>query len=233
MTLIKDEEAERLIDGLVLKAPRERILKTHNAVNMLSSTDVIAPVDLPQSDLAAQDGYAIHIMEGTKNYTIRDNVKELEPGEATYIGTGWPLPKGANSVVRIELSKVNGNQLILENEPKPWGDVERTGEDVKKGTILLEKGKPITPYHVSLFLAMGITKLKAFDICAGIINIGDEIIPYTSLRKGIRDSITPLLKGIMPFARFKEAHAPDIRNKIASLTSPNFLKSDPTILEIM
>ncbi len=226
MTLIKDEEAERLIDGLVLRTPREKIVRTYEATNMISSADVIATVDLPQKDIAAQDGHAVRIMKGAKSYIIKDNARELGPGEAVYMGTGWTLPLGANSVIRVESAKVNGNLLIPAIEPKLWGDIERAGEDIGKGTIMLERGKPVTPYHISLFLAMGITKLKVFDLHLGIISVGDEIIPYNSSKKGIRDSITPLIKGIMPFAQFKEAHVPDNRSKITRIVMEFSRKCD-------
>jgi len=216
MTLIKDEEAERLINSLNLKNPRQKILNTHEAINFISSEDVIAPGDLPGRDIAAQDGYAINMVDGCKNYTIKEGADELKPCEAVYVGTGWPVPLGTNSVVRMESAKVNGRTLTPVIDPRPGGDIERAGEDIRNGTRILRKGEIITPYHVSLLLAMNITKLKVFDLCAGIVSVGDEIVPYDSAKVGVRDSITPLIKEILPFARFREAHAPDSRPKIAS-----------------
>ncbi|MEM0096992.1 MAG: molybdopterin molybdotransferase MoeA [Conexivisphaerales archaeon] len=217
MTLIKDEEAERLIDGLPLKMPRVKSVSTCNAVNMLSSENVTSPSDLPENGIAAQDGYAINIMDGAMNYTVKDSAVELKPGEATYVGTGWTIPSGANSVIRIESAKVDGNKLFPIKDPKPWGDIEMSGDDVKRGSIIIERGKMITPYHISLFSALGLRKVKVFDLRVGIINVGDEIVKCNSPKKGIRDSITPLLKGLMPFASFRTAHAPDDKTKIVSL----------------
>ncbi|MCL4344657.1 MAG: molybdopterin molybdotransferase MoeA [Nitrososphaerota archaeon] len=229
MALIKDEEAERLIEGLDLRAPREKSVAVCSAANMLASADVISPVNLPSNDIAAQDGYAVRIMEGAKSYTITDSAGELNAGEAVYTGTGWPIPKGANSVVRIESARVDGKLLIPANEPKLWGDIERAGEDLTKGTAVLRRGNIITPYHVSLLSALGVMDVKVFDICVGILSVGDEIIPCDSTGEGIRDSLTPLIKGLMPFVRFMEAHAPDTKSEISSVIKEFSRKCDMVI----
>ncbi|MGC8661936.1 MAG: molybdopterin molybdotransferase MoeA, partial [Nitrososphaeria archaeon] len=182
-----------------------------NSAGMFLAEDVASGKDIPDSDIAAQDGYAVNV-HGGNYYQVRENCDSLDAGEARYIMTGIKLPEGANSVVRIEEAKVIENRLYTAKEPRPWGDVERAGEDVKAGEMLLHRGHLITPYDIPLLLVSGSGKVRVLDVCAGIISIGDELAPYN----GVRDSIAPMVRALMPFARTRYAVLRDDLDKIKS-----------------
>ncbi len=215
MVLIRDEEAEALIDSMKLPKLREREVPVCEIQWLISAAEVTAPSDMPSRDIAAQDGYAISLVEGLKEYKIKEQAESLKPGEAKYVGTGWPLPAGANAVVRVEASRVEGDALTFSGEVKPWYDVERAGEDIRKGDAVLRRGELITPYHIATLVATGVERVRVFEICIGIISVGDEIVPCDS-KNGVRDSLTPLLRGLMPFAHVEVAHTPDDKGRIVS-----------------
>ncbi len=200
MPLIKYEEVEKIIESLKLPTLKTKSLSVPDSVNMILAEDVLSQNDIPPQNVAAQDGYAVNVHEG-ESYEIV-NANKLNKGQATYVMTGMRVPDDANSIVRIEEAKVVGNRLYPAREPKLWRDIERAGEDIRAGEVLLRKGSFISPYHVPLLIAAGIKSVKVFDMCAGVVSIGDELVPYDH-DGGVRDAIAPMIMNLMPFAEKK------------------------------
>ncbi len=211
MPLIKYEEVEKIIEGLKLQPLKTKDVDVINSVNMIVAEDVLSQNDIPQENIAAQDGYAVSIHEGESYEIVSSN--ELKKGQASYVMTGMKLPVGANSIIRIEEARVVDNKLYPARGPKPWKDVERAGEDIKAGVALLRKGSFVSPYHVPLFIAAGIKSVKVFEICAGLVSIGDELVPYNH-DNGIRDAIAPMIMNLLPFAEKKYTLIGDDKEKI-------------------
>ena len=57
--------------------------------------------------LHPQDGYAVHSSDGPGEYDVAFEAfagaapQALAPGSVAYIGTGGPLPEGADAVVQV------------------------------------------------------------------------------------------------------------------------------------
>lgn len=211
MPLIKYQEVEKIIESLTLQPLKVKEVNVFSSVNMIVAEDVFSQEDIPKQNIAAQDGYAISIHEGESYEIVNSN--ELKKGQAAYVMTGMQVPDGANSIVRIEEAKVVGNRLYPAREPKLWRDIEKAGEDIKAGEILLKKGSFVSPYHVPLLIASGVKAIKVYDICAGIVSIGDELVPYDR-EGGVKDSIAPMIMSLLPFASKKYRLIGDDQEKI-------------------
>jgi len=198
MPLIKYEAVENIIEGLTLQPIKTKNVDVLSSLNMIVAEDVLSQNDIPEHNIAAQDGFAVNVYEG-QSYEIVNDATELKKGQALYAMTGVKVPEGANSIVRIEEAKVVGNRLYPVREPKLWKDIEKAGEDIKKGEILLKKGSFVSPYHIPLFIAAGVNSVKVFELCAAVVSIGDELVPY-DYDGGIRDSVAPMIMSLLPFA---------------------------------
>src|SRR5947209_7893492 len=96
--------------------------------------EVVAGAPVPAFDRAAMDGYAVRGEEtfGADAYSpiafrlvgrVRPGAADslfVEPGQAAEIATGAPLPEGADTVVRVEATEVEGNYVRV-SEPTPPG----------------------------------------------------------------------------------------------------------------
>jgi molybdopterin molybdotransferase len=198
MPLINYEAVENIIESLKLQPIKTKNVDVMRSLNMIVAEDVLSKNDIPEHNIAAQDGFAVNIYEG-QSYEIVNDAAVLKNGQASYVMTGLQVPEGANSIVRIEEAKIVENRLYPAREPKLWKDIERAGEDIKKGEILLKKGSFVSPYHIPLFITAGVNSVKVFEICVAVVSIGDELIPY-DYDGGVRDSVAPMIMSLLPFA---------------------------------
>ena len=97
-------------------------------------------------------------------------------GEAVRIMTGAPMPPGADAILPIERCQVDGNQVHLQEAPKPHF-VRRQGENLQKGNLALTKGAQLTPSRVGLCATMGYADVLVYRrLRIALISTGDELI---------------------------------------------------------
>ncbi|MFQ6105799.1 MAG: gephyrin-like molybdotransferase Glp, partial [Candidatus Hydrothermarchaeaceae archaeon] len=101
---------------------------------------------------------------------------EVGKFEAVKIMTGAPLPEGADSVVMFEYTEDMGGEIGVVKAVTPGKNVSLKGEDVKKGDVVLRKGRVIKPYDIALLATIGRTEVKVNKKpLVSIISTGDEL----------------------------------------------------------
>ena len=172
------------------------------ALGRVLAEDMLAPIDIPPFDRAAEDGYAVRAEDTFGASRVHPkklkiigrilagetpNIK-VEPNTAVEIATGAVLPEGANAVVRVEDTELdeNGEFVIIYTAVHPGFDVSKRGEDIKKGQILLKRGTLLKPAQIGALAAVGIDRVKVFRRPRiAIIPTGDELIePGKELQPG-------------------------------------------------
>ncbi len=172
------------------------------ALGRVLAEDMLAPIDIPPFDRAAEDGYAVRAEDTFGASRVHPkklkiigkilagetpNIK-VEPNTAVEIATGAVLPEGANAVVRVEDTELdeNGEFVIIYTAVHPGFDVSKRGEDIKKGQILLKRGTLLKPAQIGALAAVGINRVKVFRRPRiAIIPTGDELIePGKDLQPG-------------------------------------------------
>lgn len=162
------------------------------SINRVLAEDIISDIDVPDFNRSTVDGYAI---KSSDSYgatdsipTILNIVGEIKMGEeakltirsgqAAYIPTGGMLPEGADGVIMIENSeKMDENTLLIYKPIVQGENIIFKGDDIKKGSLALKKGRKITPELMGVMAALGISKIKVFKKPRFyIISTGDEII---------------------------------------------------------
>ncbi|MGE7666868.1 gephyrin-like molybdotransferase Glp [Ureibacillus composti] len=171
--------------------------------------DIAADHDVPAFDRSPYDGYAIRSVdsqgaasENPVTFTIVGEIgagyvfeEEVGYREAVRIMTGAPIPKGCDVVVMLELTQTfeENNQMYMSIKRtfEAGTNISYKGEDVQKGTILIEKGQYINPGVVALLATFGVDQVPVFrKPIVGVIATGSELLdPSDSLQPGkIRNS---------------------------------------------
>jgi len=191
--LISVEEAEnRLMENF--KDFQLGIEEVHilECADRILAEDVISDIDVPEFNRSTVDGYAIKSQDSNgASETIPSllNIvgkvevgqvpnKSIKSGEAMYIPTGGMIPEGADGVVMIEhTEKLDEENLMIYKSISPHENVIYKGDDIKKGEIIVGRGRRLTPETIGVLAALGRSKIKVYKRPKFyIISTGDEIV---------------------------------------------------------
>lgn len=147
------------------KAPK--ILPIEQALGFILAEDIYATHNLPPYDNSAMDGYAVKISDADKcvkvDHTIfaGDNSSEiLKSGYAIKIMTGARIPEGCECIVPQEETSECQDGIKLPQNLSTGKHIRLCGEDIKKESLLLQKGQKLQAHQISLLASQGISHIK-------------------------------------------------------------------------
>ena len=159
----------------------------HESLGYVLAEDIYSDTDKPLFDNSAMDGFAVRYEDikeipaklrviGEYAAGTAENLK-VEPGTAVKIFTGAPIPEGADTVVPVEYTETEGNYVIIKKEFKKGANVRKRGEDVRKGEVVIPRGKEIRPYEMGMLASVNKAVVKVYrKPSVGILSTGDEIL---------------------------------------------------------
>lgn len=161
-------------------------LPLNECANRVLAEDVFSPINVPNFDNSAMDGYAVRIVDLEKNFTLKVAGKafagnpfsgELQAGECVRIMTGALVPKSVDAVVMQEETTLNADgSVTFNNVPKLGSNIRRIGDDVKQGALVLKKGSLLNVASLPLLASLGIASVPVFaKLKVAILSTGDEL----------------------------------------------------------
>ncbi|MDA8131162.1 MAG: molybdopterin molybdotransferase MoeA [Elusimicrobia bacterium] len=205
--MISFEEARAAVLKRARKLPAAGVRLQESAGRILA-VDVRSPLDMPPFDKALVDGYAVRSRDvkagtGLKNAGLIQaggRVRTLPAGTCLKIMTGAPVPRGADAVVMVELTREDGGLVRFDAAIKKGAGISRRGSDMKRGQLILRRGSEIRTSHIAALAAAG----NGFLRCGGlpsvsVVNTGGEIVqPGGELSGGsIYNSNGPMLAALL------------------------------------
>ena len=188
-------EALEICKKTALQTTVERV-DLDNCHNRILAVDLPSLVDDPPFDNSAMDGFAMRYEDtvdapselkiiGTIQAAGQEDNLVVGKGQAVRIMTGAPLPKGADSILQIELTSVSGGVVIL-SQPSMKHFIRKKGENLTKGQAALSSGTYLTPSRVGPCATMGHSSIPVVKkLKVAIISTGDELKqPGTELNRG-------------------------------------------------
>ncbi|MDD0824706.1 molybdopterin molybdotransferase MoeA [Mannheimia sp. AT1] len=186
MALLALSEA---LENMLARLPEPTIIEhlpLNECANRILAEDVFSPINVPNFDNSAMDGYAVRVADLEQNLTLTVAGKsfagnpfngELKAGECIRIMTGAMVPNGVDAVVMQEDTQVNDNGSITFNRvPKLGSNIRRIGEDVKQGELVLAKGSLLNVASLPLLASLGIATVPVFaKLKVAILSTGDEL----------------------------------------------------------
>ena len=197
--MISMEDALEIVLKQVSVLSSERV-KLLSSLGRVLSENIYSDFDIPGFNRAAMDGYAVVAKDTVhacpdRPVTLKviDEVpagfrvkSAISSGKAIRIMTGAVLPEGADAVVMVEYTEARGDKVMVFRSVKKGENVSFSGEDVKKGELVLPRGTLIRPQEVGMLAALGKTEVYVTrKPKVAIISTGDELIePGRTLEKG-------------------------------------------------
>lgn len=206
--MIPVARAFRIIDQNLYPLGPERIDLPHSVGRILAE-DIIADTDLPPFDRSQMDGYAVRSRD-TRTVPVDLNVvgesaagrgwhNVLKRNQAIRIMTGAPVPTGADSVQKIELTKeLDGVVSLIDLVPAGQYIVKK-GKEIRKGEVVIRRGARITTEMIATPAAFGYSRLKVSrSPRVAIVSTGSEIVEVNKKPRmdQIRDSNSVLLTSL-------------------------------------
>jgi molybdopterin molybdotransferase len=154
---------------------------------------VVADRDIPPFSRSTRDGYAVRAADLT-NLAARLKVigeikagpapsekSDLNPGETFSIMTGAPVPQGADAVVMVEYTSLQGNLVEINKLVSAGENIVPQGAEAARGTVLLEKGMRLRETAIALAASVGKSRLQVFSRARiAVLTTGDEIVDVDS-----------------------------------------------------
>jgi molybdopterin molybdotransferase len=162
-----------------------------DALGRVLGEDIVAERDNPPWDNSAMDGFAVrwedirqeHPIQKPVTLTIIEDVpagkmptRTVGPGQAIRIMTGAPVPKGADTVLKVEDTEPTADAVRVFKPEQKGANIRPQGEDVKKGDCIIAKGTEIRPGEAGMLAILAKSFVLAYQRPrVAILSTGDEL----------------------------------------------------------
>lgn len=198
------------------------------ALGRVLAADLRSPIDVPAHDNSAMDGYALRgadlAPEGpTALRALPSTVYAGAPfggvvdaGACVRIMTGAVMPAGLDTVVPIELCRVDGDRVTIAPGVLRAGENRRRrGEDLARDGVALPAGRLLRPADLGLAASLGFDRVDVVRrLRVALFSTGDEICEpgrplapgqvYDSNRFGLLGALQRLGVQVIDLGRVKD-----------------------------
>ena len=183
------------------------------AAGRVLAAPIASPVDVPGFDRATMDGYAV-VADSTEGATGYNRIaltvvgdalpgapfgRAIAHGEAVRIMTGAPVPQGSDAVLPAEFveSEPGATDRVLAiSTVSPGKNVGRRGEDVVRGTVILDAGRVLRAQDVGVVSSIGLAQVRVVRRPrVRLLITGNELLPAGTPPQGVHitDANGPML----------------------------------------
>ncbi len=188
--VITREEAQALFKDIARL--EEETVELGQALGRIAARDMSSPTDVPHFARSSMDGFAVKasntygatetspvILRVIGEIEVGDEaVQGISDGETLEIPTGGMLPPNADAVLMVEHTAPSDRGTIqVAKAVAPGENITPIGEDIRKGSPVLKKGKPIRAQDIGGLASVGVTQVPVVRRPrVGILSTGDELV---------------------------------------------------------
>ena len=193
--LISVEQAQQTLLDATTTILRTETIALNQALGRILAEDIVSPIDVPEHDNSAMDGYALRaqdISEHNTSLPISQRIpaghpgEPLQPGTCARIFTGAAIPQGADTVIMQEQVDSDGTTAHFSLPIQAGSNIRPKANDLAKGDAVLTAGTRIQATMLGLIASLGVAQVTVYArLKVAILNTGDEIVePGQPLQAG-------------------------------------------------
>ena len=183
-------EARAIIEaGMPLIDRRERVALSHARGRVLAA-DVVAAFDVPPFNRASMDGYAVVAADTTgatreaprrlrlagRVFTGDVPTVPVTAGACVEVATGAPMPAGADAVIMVEETAIDGADILVFGAVHPRQNIGPQGADIATGQTVLHAGEVLNASRIGALAALGFADVEVWaQPTVAILSTGNEI----------------------------------------------------------
>lgn len=188
----RDTAERRWWDAVRPRPLGSEVVPLGQALGRVLAADVLATVDVPGFDRSNLDGFAVQASDtfGASEHEpvylrlVAGEIppglvpdREVLPGSALAIATGGMIPRGADAVLMVEHTLLEGEQVRVIRPVSPGAGISFAGSDIARGELVLRKGTRLTSRETGVLAAIGRAEVEAHRRPrVAILSTGDEIV---------------------------------------------------------
>jgi molybdopterin molybdotransferase len=175
-----------------IRATATETIPLDEALQRTLAEAVHSPVDHPPWDNSAMDGYAVRsadVTGATREQPVSLSLIEKVPAggfpshevtqqTAIRIMTGAPIPDGADSVIRVEHTQADEDDVVIVlSDADVRRNIRPRGEDVRAGETVADKGAVVRPAEIGFLATVGARTVAVMrKPRVAILSTGDELV---------------------------------------------------------
>ncbi len=194
MSMLPVKQAESIILKLVQPLDNQmdaEVVDLSAATGRILAAPVTSHLDFPHWDNSAMDGYAVLYADiadaSEKKPAVLEIVEEIpagkepqraiRPGQAARIFTGAVMPVGADTVVKQEQTRREGDRVLILAAPEPQAFVRHRASYYQAKTPLLPPGILLTASEIAVLAAAQCNHLSVYRRPrVAILSTGNELV---------------------------------------------------------
>jgi molybdopterin molybdotransferase len=181
--MISFDEALEVVLASGYLVATERV-DLNGSLNRILAEDVISDIDMPPFNKSAVDGYACRRADLSNELKVMEIIPAgkvpeivIAANQCAKIMTGAPLPEGADCIVMVEDVEETQKGFIRYKQSTVKENICHTGEDMRRGDLILSRGTLIQPQHIAVLATAGCVSPQVYKkVQVAVISTGDEII---------------------------------------------------------
>jgi molybdopterin molybdotransferase len=187
---INADEARELFLNAFQPLSYTEILPIEDCDSRILADDITAAINVPHYRRAAMDGFAVRAQDtlgaGSGSPVILKLGKRIGKDACVLVHTGSPMPLGADAVVMIEDTVLQGEKVEVFTQIHPGKNMGEIGEDIQKEDIILREGHRLRPCDIAVLASLGIKDIAVFrKPLVAVIPTGEELVPRgTEIKEG-------------------------------------------------
>ncbi|HEV2914088.1 MAG TPA: gephyrin-like molybdotransferase Glp [Pyrinomonadaceae bacterium] len=202
--MLSVQEAIRIVEEQTQPLPVETV-ELADAWGRVLAQDVVADSDLPPFDRAQMDGYAVRADDlASAPVTLRvvgESAagrgwhRTLGTGQAVRIMTGAPVPEGADSVQKVEVTRERGDEnstlVLIEEATRPGQFIVERASEIRSGETVLRAGDCVNAARMAALASFGYARVAVgARPRVAVLATGTELVAVADRpgRDQIRDS---------------------------------------------
>ena len=182
------------------------------ASERISNKKIDSKLNLPSTANSAVDGYGISSATFFDNPNTLFKVigvakaghpfkEKVLPGQAIEIYTGAIMPNGIDTIIMHEKCERLDKKVKIKEHIKKNQNMRPIGENLKKGEVVVKKGKLLNSADIGQLAASGNSKINVYEkVKVSVISTGDELINANAKNRSegqIFDSNKPMLLSLL------------------------------------